>query len=185
MKLEIINDKFDNIEAELYAAKDEVNMETLKNEIRDKKKVIDGLNGQAMLIKEEKSQLESQREIVSEISMKTSDMNEKQRRMDRTMSSKNSELALIFGEQDIPKTEHIKEAFSKRRNELLKEKEDLEKKEIKLNREKDSQRDAKKTLTRDIETKEDRIKKFERKLLDSDLIEGVTKMTYGKAFKIK
>ena len=178
--MENINDKFDDTEAEINAAKSEIDTEALKNEIRDKKKVIDGLNGQAMLIKEEKSQLESQREIVSEISMKTSDMNEKQRRMDRTMSSKNSELALIFGEQDIPKTEHIKEAFSKRRNELLKEKEDLETKGRKLNREKDSQRDAKKTLTRDIGTKEDRIKKFERKLLDSDLIEGITKMTYGK-----
>ena len=169
-RLKNIVEKFDDKEAELLEAKQEVDLDTLKTKMRDKRKEADECNAHLELIKKEKQQLESQREIASEISNKTKDLAEKQRKLDRITASKNSEMTLIFG-NNIPKMGNLKDCFIEKRDELNETKISLEGKTTKLVHEIESKRNEKKTLSREIDQKEDRIKRFERTLQDSDLLE--------------
>ena len=181
-KLDTIVEKFDQVELDLNATRSEVNTEKLTKKIKDKKDEIQDLDQVTMALKVEKNALESQRQIVSEITIKTSDMNEKQRKMDRSTSSKNSELTLIFGDHQIPKVDQMKDAFNEKRNELLKTKNELEMRGRRLNNEKGNKKENRKTLNNEIVAKEDRIKRFERSLQNSDLIEGSPK-NYAKIVK--
>ena len=169
-KLKTIMENLDDKEVELNEAKQEVNIETLKIKIKDKRNESEDLNEQLERIKEEKQQLESQREIATQISLKTKDLNEKQRKLDRTLAGKNSELTLILG-NNIPDTGKLKEEFDDKRDQLNRTKIGLESKIGKLTNEIESKRLERKNLSKEIDQKESRIKRFERELQDMDLME--------------
>ena len=170
IKLKTIMENLNDKELELNEAKQEVNIDGLKIKIKDKRKEAEELNEQHERIKQEKQQLESQREVSTQISLKTKDLNEKQRKLDRTLAGKNAELTLILG-NNMPETGKLKEDFDDKRDHLNKTKIGLEGKIGKLSNEIERKRLERKNLLKEVDQKEGRIKRFERNLQDMDLIE--------------
>ena len=169
-KLNAVTERLEDKETELKEARKEVDIDTLKSKITDKTSESKELSVKLENIKAERDHLEAQREIATQISLKTKDLNEKSRKLDRTLAGKNSELTMIF-ENDIPDTGKLRECYDRRRDELQQSKNDLENKNGKLLHDIENKKNEKKTLAREIDSKEDRIKRFERELQDSDLLD--------------
>ena len=170
LKLNSITERLEDKETELEEAKREVDVDTLKAKIRDKSNESEELSDKLDRIKAEKEQLESQREIATQISLKTKDLNEKSRKLDRTLAGKNSELTMVFN-NEVPDNGKLRECFDQRREELQKLKNEFESKNGKLLHDIENKKNERKTLSREADVKEDRIKRFERELQDSDLLD--------------
>ena len=170
MKLNTITERLEDKETELEEAKREVDVDTLKDKIRDKANESEELSEKLDRIKAEKEQLESQREIATQISLKTKDLNEKSRKLDRTLAGKNSELTMVFN-NEVPDTKKLRECFDQRREELQKLKNEFESKNGKLLHDIENKKNERKILSREVDVKEERIKRFERELQDSDLLD--------------
>merc|ERR1712141_981901 len=148
-KLKHLEEKIEDKESELQQAKNEVDISAIKNE---------------------RQKLESQRVTSTEISTKTRDQKDKQRKLDRILGGKHSELTMIFG-NNLPESANMKDAFIDKRNSMNRIKEELERCTKKLSTENEGKKNERKILLKDVALKEDRIKRFERNLQDSDLIE--------------
>jgi len=170
LKLNSITERLEDKETELEEAKREVDVDTLKAKIRDKSNESEEFSDKLDRIKAEKEQLESQREIATQISLKTKDLNEKSRKLDRTLAGKNSELTMVFN-NEVPDNGKLRECFDQRREELQKLKNEFESKNGKLLHDIENKKNERKTLSREADVKEDRIKRFERELQDSDLLD--------------
>merc|ERR1712228_271340 len=110
-------------------------------------------------IKIERQKLESQRVTSTEISTKTRDQKDKQRKLDRILGGKHSELTMIFG-NNLPERGNMKDAYIDKRNSMTRIKEELENCIKKLSTKKKGKKNERKILLKDVALKEDRIKRF-------------------------
>ena len=169
-KLKHLEEKIEDKESELQQAKNEVDISALKNKLTEKTREINELGDKLEAIKIERQKLESQRVTSTEISTKTRDQKDKQRKLDRILGGKHSELTMIFG-NNLPESGNMKDAYIDKRNSMTRIKEELENCIKKLSTENEGKKNERKILLKDVALKEDRIKRFERDLQDSDLIE--------------
>ena len=126
-KLERLKRQLKEKDDELSKLKSETNVDNLSQEITDKSSKVLNLDKEVKNLKIEKSVLESQREITSQLTMKKKDLNEKQQQMKKNLNKCEDDLETIFL-GNTPEIDNLKRLFNRKVDSVSTRKHKLEQK---------------------------------------------------------
>ena len=126
-KLERLKRQVKEKDDELSKLKSETDVDHLSQEITDKASKVLSLDREVKNLKLEKSVLESQREITSQLTMKKKDLKEKQQQMKRNLNKCDDDLETIFL-GNTPEIDNLKRLFNAKDESVSTRKNELEQK---------------------------------------------------------
>lgn len=163
-KLEAIQKAIERQGQEIEGAKNKVNIEQVKMDVAKNKAVLSTLLEKEAELKSELKRVEDQREVISEVNIKQADLQEKQVKLDRSLSKRNRELQQIFEKGSLPELKHLKAAYLHKSESLGSAKKRLESSVLRLHSDRERQTLSKKSLQSEIQLIDEKVKRLLMKL---------------------